>query len=90
MRYDACLTVIDEIEAEGEVGVQVIDKGKYAICTHKGPYKNLENTYAEIMGKWLPQSGQELDENPSFELYLNDPGETSPEDLLTEIHIPIK
>jgi len=90
IRYDACFTVGDDIEAEGEVGIQTIDGGRFAIFTHKGSYEGLEATYAAIMGKWLPQSGQELGESPSFELYLNNPDETPPEKLLTEIHIPLK
>lgn len=90
IRYDACFTVNDEIEAEGEVGIQVVGDGKYAVCSHKGPYENLESTYAEIMGKWLPQSGQELGEHLNFELYLNSPDETPPEELLTELYIPLK
>jgi AraC family transcriptional regulator len=90
IRYDACFTVDNEVEAEGEVGIQTIDGGKFATFTHKGSYDGLEATYAEIMGKWLPQSGQQLGENPSFEMYLNHPEETPPEKLLTKIHIPIK
>ena len=89
IRYDACLTVNEETEAEGEVGIQVIGGGKYAVCLHKGPYEGLEATYAEIMGKWLPQSGQELGENPSFVLYLNSP-DAPPEELLTDLYIPLK
>lgn len=90
IRYDACFTVKDDIKAEGEVGIQTVGGGKFAICTHKGPYERLENTYAEIMGKWLPQSGEELSEIPSFEVYINSSEKTLPEDLITEIHIPLK
>lgn len=90
IRYDACFTVSDEIQAEGEIGIQTIQGGEYAVTRHKGPYDNLEKTYAEFMGKWLPQSGRELGEHVSFEIYLNSPEETPSEELLTDLYMPLK
>ncbi|MGL1863698.1 MAG: AraC family transcriptional regulator [Pseudodesulfovibrio sp.] len=90
IRYDACFTVGDHIEAEGEVGIQIIEGGEYAIVTHKGSYDGLEQTYAELMGQWLPQSGREFGSHVSFERYINSPDETPPEKLLTEIYLPLK
>lgn len=90
IRYDACFTVDDTIKAEGEVGIQTLGGDKYAVCLHTGPYEKLEATYAELMGKWLPQSGEELGEALNFELYLNSPDETPPEELQTEIYLPLK
>lgn len=89
LRFDACINVGDEIEAQGEVGIQSIPGGKYLLTTHKGPYEKLENTYAELMGKWLPQSGEELGES-GFEIFLNSVDTTPPEELLTEIYIAVK
>ncbi len=90
IRYDACFTIGDHIEAEGEVGIQTIEGGEYAVTTHKGPYENLEQTYAELMGQWLPQSGREFGSHVSFEMYLSAPDETPPEELLTELYLPLK
>jgi len=89
IRYDACLTVDENIEGEGEVGTQTLSGGNYAIMTHKGPYTTLEKSYAQIMGQWLPQSGKQLRDAPCFEIYLNDPKETKPEELLTDLYIPL-
>lgn len=90
LRMDACMTVSGDIPAEGKVGVQIIGGFDCASHLYKGPYENLEQTYAEIFGKWLPQSGREAQGGPSYEVYLNSPDETAPEDLLTEIRIPLK
>ena len=38
----------------------------------------------------LPESGYEVADAPPMEIYLNDPDKTRPEDLRTEICIPIK
>lgn len=90
IRYDACITVDDSIEGEGEIGTQTLKGGDYAIVTHKGPYSELEKTYAQLMGQWLPQSGRDFKNAPSYEVYLNDPKETPPDELLTEIYLPLK
>lgn len=90
IRYDACITVDDSVKAEGNVGIQTVGGGNYAVTTHQGPYENLEATYAELMGKWLPQSGQQMGDNLCFEMYLNDPEQTPPDELLTAIYISIK
>lgn len=89
LRYDACITIADGIEGEGEVGVQDIPGGEYATYLHIGPYEKLEQAYADFLGKWLPQSGREPGES-FFEKYLNDPQTTPPEKLQTEIYIALK
>ena len=64
--------------------------GRQAVLTYKGPYAGLPAAYDELFGIWLPQSGEEPADMPSFEVYLNTPMETAPEDLVTELHLPLK
>lgn len=91
LRYDACITVDKDIKTEGEVFNSVIKGGKYAVFMHKGPYENFTATYTAIFAEWLPNSNYKLRDVPSFELYLNrDPRRTKPENLKTEIYIPIE
>ncbi len=90
LRYDACITIEKDVKPEGEVGVQTIAGGKYAVFLHKGPFERLGETYGAIYRQWLPSSGEKLREMPCFELYLNDPERTRPENLKTEIFIPIE
>jgi AraC family transcriptional regulator len=89
LRYDACISVKSEVKPEGEVGVQTIPGGNFAVFLHKGPYENLYNTYKAIYSEWLPQSGAQLRDASCFEKYLNDASRTKPADLLTEIYIPV-
>ena len=65
-------------------------EGDYATVLIKGSYELLHPAYRSLYGEWLPQSGREPDTFPGFEAYLNCPGSTAPEDLLTEIYIPLK
>jgi AraC family transcriptional regulator len=90
VRYDACVSVDETFVPEGEIGVQVIAGGDYATTTHFGPYDTLGETYAQLLGQWLPRSGRELRAVPCFEVYLNDPQSTDPEDLLTDIYAPLE
>jgi AraC family transcriptional regulator len=91
LRYDACITINEDIKPEGEVGVQTIPGSRYAVFLHKGPYDRFSETYNMIFSEWLPQSGEKLRDVPSFEVYLNrDPKRTKPENLRTEIWIPVE
>jgi len=90
LRYDACVAVDDDYEPAGEIGVQVIAGGEYAMTTHHGPYDRLNETYAELCGQWIPHRERTIRAAPCFEIYLNDPESTPPEELLTDIHIPLE
>ena len=90
IRYDACVSVDESFVPEGDIGVQVIPGGEYAVTTHFGPYHKLGETYTKLLGQWLPRSGRELLSAPCFEVYLNDPQSTEPEDLITDIYAPLK
>ena len=90
IRYDACVSVDDSFAPTGDIQVQTVAGGEYAMTTHTGPYNQLGSTYSEFLGRWLPRSGRELRDVPCFEVYLNDPQSTAPEDLLTDIYAPLQ
>lgn len=89
VRYDACITVSADFEAEGDVGIQTIGGGDYAVTTHEGPYSALGDTYAKLYGQWIPRCGRQARAAPCFEVYLNDPEGTEPDELLTDIYAPL-
>lgn len=66
-----------------------IAAGRYAILRYKGPYAGLQQAYEWFYGVWLPQSGEEIGNQPCVEEYLNNPREVAPEALLTEIYMPL-
>ena len=90
IRYDACLTVGEDFSPSGDIGVQTVAGGAYAVTTHTGPYNQLGRTYGEFLGQWVPRSGYELRNIPCFEVYVNDPQSTAPEELLTDIYAPLQ
>lgn len=91
IRYDACITFRGIAKPEGEVGIQTIAGGRYAVFLHKGPYSHFDRTYDYIMGEWYPKTGVKFRDASCFEVYLNrDPRRTKPENLRTEIYVPIE
>jgi len=64
--------------------------GKMAVLRFKGPYSGLKAAYDYLYGVWLPGSGEEAADSPPFEDYINNPMDTAPADLLTDICVPIK
>ena len=89
-RYDACMTFDSDVKEEGEVGRKSIPGGRYAVFLHEGAYEGLQAAYDGIFGSWLPASGERLRDEPSFEVYLNSPDQVKPEDLRTEIWLPLQ
>jgi len=90
LRFDCCVTVGEDFQPEGEVGVQTVGGGEYAVLTHRGPSEQLGECYRLLYGTWLPASGREPRHEPPFEVYHNSPANTSAEDLLTDIYVPLE
>lgn len=91
LRSDACVAVADDVEADPAAGVEIrtVDGGDYAVVRHQGPYTEVPAVYKHIFETWLPTSGRSLREAPCFERYLNNPLDTAPADLLTDVHVPL-
>jgi AraC family transcriptional regulator len=64
--------------------------GTYAKLTYTGPYADMKDAYRWLYGVWLPNSGCEISERPGFEAYLNSPVDTKPEQLRTDIFLPVE
>jgi len=75
--------------AEGMI-LREIPRVRAASIVHKGPYAELERSYRKLYGEWLPASGEEPANMPSFEHYINDARVVPPSELLTEIFLPLK
>jgi AraC family transcriptional regulator len=90
IRFDCCVSVGEHARGEGEIGVQTLDGGECAVLTHYGPYSSLSEAYRWLIGTWLPTSGREPRNVPPFEVYVNNPRQTPPEQLRTDIHVPLE
>ena len=63
--------------------------GRTAVLQLHGPYSGLQAAYGHLYGVWLPASGETPGDAPSYEIYVNSPRDTAPQDLLTDIHLPL-
>ncbi len=90
IRFDCCFNVGPSFQPEGEIGVQSIAGGDHAIVTYRGPYTGLGEAYRWLYGGWLPTSGREPNTSPPYEIYVSNPMNTKPEDLVTEIYLPLR
>lgn len=90
LRTDVCMVLPIETTPKGDIGSKKLPAGRYATFIYQGPYSNLQAVYDTIYGKYLPEMECTLRDEASAERYLNDPCTTSPENLLTEIYIPVE
>jgi AraC family transcriptional regulator len=88
-RTEAGVSVAPDVEGDGEVRVRTIAGGRHAVLLHKGPYAGLRSAYAELYS-WLAAGSEQRGDAPIVEVYLNDPHTTAPEDLVTEICLPLR
>ncbi len=99
-RMEVCVTLPEGMTEKDEAVQQLLaadeiylttvgSEGEYASVLVKGPYTLLHPMYRSLYGEWLPGSGREPANAPGVEVYINCPTENAPEDLLTEIFIPL-
>lgn len=90
LRYDAAIAVPMDFHPTSDFAAQTLPAREYAVLTHFGPYSNLSESYARLCGEWLPLSGREPASAPSLEYYFNNPNSTPPDQLVTDIFIPLE
>lgn len=69
---------------------QILRGGRWAVFRHVGPYDTLWQTWQTALHKWLPNSGEVMRDVTSFEIYIDDPSIVAPEELKTDIYVPIQ
>ncbi len=74
--------------AEGRVKAGAVPGGRTAVAVHKGPYDTVEKTYNELTAFIAEKKAAPT--GVCYEVYLNDPQVTKPEDLLVEVNFPLK
>lgn len=90
LRSHAAVTLAEGTAVPDGLEPYNLPGGPVAVLTYKGPYSALPGIYDYLYSSWLPNSEAEPSQHPSYEVYLNDPTDTAPEDLLTELCIPLQ
>lgn len=67
----------------------VLAGGKFLVLTSKGPYSKLPEAWAFLYARALPEGGHQFREGLPYERYVSNAWDTKPEDLITEIWVPV-
>lgn len=90
LRTSVCLTIPQDMQVDGEVGKMTISGGKYAVAHFEINGDQYQDAWNALYGGWLPESGYQPDDKPSFEMYLNNPKEHPQNKHIVDICVPIK
>lgn len=85
----AGLSVPAGTEVQSPLTTWQLGGGPCAVLRHRGPYATMRAAYQWLYGRWVVQSGVALANAPVWEEYLNNPRDTAPADLLTDICLPL-
>ncbi|WP_091688650.1 GyrI-like domain-containing protein [Methanococcoides vulcani] len=84
---EVAIPIANRVEDTEIVKCYELPGGKMVKTIHKGPYEECGPTYQELFA-WIAEKGLNIT-GPTREVYLNDPAEVPPEEILTEIYAPV-
>ncbi len=88
-RFDACVIVPGGTDPEGQIYIQTISGGPYAVCHFEIKPDSFQQAWEEAFA-WLCDSGYECNDKPCYELYHNNAAEHPEDKCIFDICIPLK
>jgi len=85
---EAGFPVSGSFSGKGDITASEIQAGKVATCLYTGPYNEVEPAY-NALSQWIKDNGYEAT-GVTYEMYLNDPDITPPQELKTQIAFLLK
>ena len=89
LRSRAGVVMGEGFPEDSPLEVTEIPGGEHAVLRYKGPYADMLGAYQWFFSEWLMKSNHEAGDAPMFEEYLNNPRDTPPTELLTDIYMPL-
>lgn len=89
LEVEAGFPVSRAVPARGTVEPGEMPAGNYASCVYTGPYHEIGPGAYEALSRFVAESGYEAT-GVAYEVYLNDPSETPPEQLQTQVLFPLR
>lgn len=80
--------IAKELAGKGEIQAGVLPSGLVATCLYTGPYHEMAPAY-DALSQWIHALGSTAT-GVAYEHYLNDPSQTPPQALQTELVFPLK
>jgi AraC family transcriptional regulator len=89
-RADACVTVAKGTKVQGEIALQTLSGGKFAVYHVELANDEFEQAWKDLYHKWMPDSGFQPEDKPCMELYYNNPEDHPEKKWVTDICVPVK
>lgn len=64
--------------------------GQYATTRYVGPYDAMEPVWSRFTNHVETILNRQITDDPAFEVYVNDAATTPPQDLVTELYLPVR
>lgn len=91
IRSEAAVTVEEAFRPDDPaVAVRHLPGGRYAAATHLGPYAGLAAAWDEVCSRLIPAAGLRFRAGECFEVYVNDPNTVPPEQIRTDVYVPVE
>ena len=87
---DCAITVAGTVKPGEGMTLQEIGGSKYAKYVYKRPYDKLNQAWHDVLNEVMKSKEYTTADKPSLEVYINHPGQAKPEDLVTEIYLPVE
>jgi len=87
LRWDIAIPVPDGVDGEDEIAVRELPGGKFVYAFHQGPYDQVRAVYDELFA-FIGQNSLRPT-GPPMEIYLSDPAKVKPQEMTTEIRVPV-
>lgn len=89
LRSDAVVVVGADSVLPVDVDELVIPAGQYVRGVHIGPYNGLPDTW-KAFSDAVRGGGYAVEGSTALEMYVSDPGSCPPDELRTELYLPLK
>jgi AraC family transcriptional regulator len=88
-RFDACIIVPEGTVPGGQISIQTISGGSYAVCHFEIKLDGLHQAWEDAF-KWVCDGGYKCNDNPFYELHHNNAAEHPDGKLILDICIPLQ
>jgi len=90
LRSDAAITIAAKTKLPSGLTELTIPAGRYAHTTHFGPYEGLGEAWGQLKNESLQKNKEKLGKGMSYEVYRNTPMNAKPDELVTDLYLPLK
>ena len=89
-RPDACVELCTDALPPPGIVMGFVGAGRYAVYCHRGAHERIAGAYRRLFTRWLPKSGEAIDDRPCVAIHRYTPRNTPPEHRVTDLCVPLR